>query len=168
MHMDSTALVVAETVGGALVPVALVNQARAFAAEAKAPETRRAYRGAFTAWVRWAEAHGVNPLPAVPEAVALYLTSLAEAGRKVPSLELALAALAAAHQAAGQPSPRAAAVVRDVMQGIRCTLGVAPRHKAPVRVPELQAMLAAAPETLLGLRDQALLLGSGQDSARAP
>jgi len=50
------------------------------------------------------------------------------------------------------------AVVRDVMQGIRRTLGVAPHPKAAVRVGELQAMLAATPETLLGLRDRALLL----------
>jgi hypothetical protein len=56
--MSSTALamVVTETAGGALVPVALVDQARAFAAEAKAPATRRAYRGAWQAWVTWAEA----------------------------------------------------------------------------------------------------------------
>jgi integrase len=154
----NTVIAVAEMAGGALVPVALVDQARAFAAEAKAPATRRAYGGAWRAWVRWAAAHLVAPLPAAPEAVACYLTALAEAGRRVPSLELALAALAAAHQAAGHPSPRTAPVVREVMKGIRRALGVAPHPKAPVRVAELRAMLAALPEGLLGLRDRALLL----------
>ena len=132
--MSSAAAVsVVKTVGGALVPVGLVDQARAFAAEAKAPATRRAYRGAWEAWVRWGRAHGCVTLPAAPEAVACYLTALAESGRRVPSLELALAALAAAHQAAGQPSPRTAPIVREVMKGIRRALGVAPRPKAPVR-----------------------------------
>src|SRR5262245_44014162 len=154
----AVAVVRTETAGGALVPVALVDQARTFAAEAKAPATRRAYRGAWRAWVTWAEAHRVAVLPAAPETVACYLTALAEAGRRVPSLELALAALAAAHQAAGHASPRTAPVVREVMKGIRRTLGVAPHPKAPVRVPELRAMLTAAPAGLLGLRDRALLL----------
>ncbi len=158
MGSASTAIVVTETAAGALVPVALVDQARAFAAEAKAPATRRAYRGAWLAWVAWAEAHSVAPLPAAPAAVACYLTALAEAGRRVPSLELALAALAAAHQAAGVDSPRTSATVREVMKGIRRALGVAPHPKAPVRVSELRAMLAALPEGLLGLRDRALLL----------
>jgi integrase len=147
-----------QPIGGGLVPVALVDQARAYAAEAKAPATRRAYRGAWQAWGRWAAAHGLAALPAAPEAVACYVSALAAAGRRVPSLELALAALAAAHQAAGHPSPRSAPVVREVMQGIRRAIGVAPQPKAPVRVPELRAMLATTPAGLLGLRDQALLL----------
>jgi integrase len=150
-------VVVAETAGG-LVPAALVNSARAFAAEAKASNTKRAYRSAWQAWVTWAEAHGVAALPAAPEAVACYLTHLAEAGRRVPSLELALAALAAAHQAAGVASPRSAPVVREVMKGIRRVVGTASHPKAAVRVAELRAMLAALPEGLLGLRDKALLL----------
>jgi integrase len=140
------------------MPVALVESARAFAAEAKAPATRRAYHSAWRAWVTWATVHRVSALPAAPEAVACYLTALAEAGRRVPSLDLALAALAAAHQAVGAASPRTAPVVREVMKGIRRTIGVAPRPKAPVSVPDLRAMLAASPETLLGLRDRALLL----------
>jgi len=158
MASSSAALVVTETAAGALVPVALVDHARAFAAEAKAPATRRAYAGAWRAFVAWAEAHQVAAMPAAPEAVACYLTALAEAGRRVPSLELALAALAAAHQAAGYESPRTAPVVREVMKGIRRALGVAPHPKAPVRVSELRAMLAAAPAGRLGLRDRALLL----------
>jgi integrase len=155
---SNTAVAVVETAAGGLVPAGLVESARAFAAEAKAANTRRAYRGAWQAWVTWAEAQHVTPLPAAPEAVACYLTALAEAGRRVPSLELALAALAAAHQAAGVASPRSAPVVREVLKGIRRTLGVAPHPKAAVRVPELRAMLAALPEGLLGLRDRALLL----------
>jgi integrase len=147
-----------ETTAGALVPVALVASARAFAAEAKAPATRRAYRTAWQAWVIWAEAHHVPAMPAAPEAVACYLTALAEAGRLVPSLDVALAALAAAHQAAGHESPRSAPVVREVMKGIRRALGVAPHPKAPVRVVDLRAMLATLPPGLLGLRDRALLL----------
>jgi integrase len=158
MVSSSAAVVVTETAAGALVPGALVAAARAFAAEAKAPATRRAYRGAWRAFVAWAAAQHVAALPAAPATVACYLTALAEAGRRVPSLELALAALAAAHQAAGHASPRSAPVVREVMKGIRRTLGVAPHPKAPVRVPELRAMLAAAPAGLLGLRDRALLL----------
>ena len=156
--MSSTGALVSVETGGALVPAALVDQARAFATEATAPATRRAYRSAWRAFVAWGEARGLAVLPAAPEAVALYLTALVEAGRRVPSLDLALAAIAAAHRAASLDSPRTAPVVREVMKGIRRALGVAPHPKAPVLVPELKAMLAAIPAGRLGIRDRALLL----------
>ena len=143
---------------GAFVRAQLVESARDYAAHAKAPRTRRAYRQAFQRFAAWTEAQGVQPLPASSETVALYLTALAQAGRKVSTLELALAAVSQAHKAAGFDSPRPSAVVHEVMRGIRRTLGVAPRQAAPVLVSDLRAMLHALPDGLLGLRDRALLL----------
>ena len=156
--MTSTALQPHTTPGGALVPVALLDAARTFAAEAKAPATRRAYTGAWRAFAAWTAAHGCAALPASPETVALYLTHLAEAGRRVSSIDQALAAITGAHRVAGFPSPRTSPVVQEVARGIRRTVGVAPHQKAPVRVSELRAMLAAGVEGRIGRRDRALLL----------
>jgi integrase len=44
------------------------------------------------------------------------------------------------------------------MQGIRRKLGVAPSQKTPVLVGDLQRMVRALPDSLLGARDRALLL----------
>jgi integrase len=110
------------------------------------------------ALVHWCEAHALEPLPAAPEAVALYLSALAQAGRKRATLELALAALNRAHQLAGHAAPGASELVRDTMQGIRRAHGSAQRQKAPLLAAQLRTVLAALPSTLLGARDRALLL----------
>ncbi|MFS8072098.1 MAG: hypothetical protein ACMG6S_37490, partial [Byssovorax sp.] len=80
------------------------------------------------------------------------------APRKAAGIDLALAAITAAHKAAGLDSPRDAAGVRAVRRGIRRELGTAPREAAPLLTPELRRAVAALPATLHGARDRALLL----------
>src|SRR5690606_36658359 len=55
-------------------------------------------------------------------------------------------------------SPRGAAPVRAVMQGIRRTHGTAQDANAPILVGELRRMVATLPEGIRGTRDHALLL----------
>ena len=76
-------------------------------------------------------------------------------------MQLRLAALKLAHETAGHtPSPTEDVSVRQVMRGIRRTLGVAPRKQAsPLVVQQLRVLLAANPdETLQKVQDYALLL----------
>ena len=89
---------------------------------------------------------------------ALYATARAEAGIKPGSIDLDLAAIAAAHSAAGHPSPRASAEVQAVRAGIRRTHGTAQRQAAPLLPDDLRSIVAALPDTLAGARDRALLL----------
>jgi hypothetical protein len=72
-------------------------------------------------------------LPALPETVALYLTTLAES-HKVSTLTRRISAISQAHQAAGFDPPTQAPVVRQLMKGIRRTLGTAQTGKSPVKV----------------------------------
>jgi site-specific recombinase XerD len=143
---------------GALVPAQLVEAARDFAAESKAVATRRAYRRQWAAFVGWCDSRRLPSLPATPEAVALYVTERAQSGAKVPTLEQALAAIAQAHKTLGHSSPRTSATVQTVMAGIRRTIRVATRQKAPVMAGMVKAMVATLPATPRGLRDRALLL----------
>jgi integrase len=76
----------------------------------------------------------------------------------VSTIEQAMAAITAAHRAAGHPNPRDAAPVRAALAGIRRKLGVAPDAKAPLSVEQLRAMVRALPDTLKGARDRAVLL----------
>jgi integrase len=153
-----TALATLASPPEALIPIALAAQARAFALEGSSPATRRAYRTAWRTFSAWCANHGLTALPAAPATVAGYITHLAESGRRVATIEIALAAITTAHRLADEESPRASAVVRTVARGIRRTLGVAAKQKAPVLVSELRAMLATLPPGLLGRRDRALLL----------
>ncbi len=136
----------------------LTSSASSYAAHAKASATRRAYRSDLRAFVAWCAPRGLSSLPATPETVALYLSDRADQGAKVASLERSLVAISQAHAAKGLPSPRGSAVVREVVKGIRRTLGVAQEQKNALLVPDLRAMLKALPPGLLGARDRALLL----------
>jgi integrase len=76
----------------------------------------------------------------------------------VATIEQDLAAITAAHRLANLPSPREAAVVRAVRQGIRRELGVAPAQKSRLLVEKLKAVVRELPDSLAGVRDRALLL----------
>lgn len=136
---------------------ALVDQAEAYLRQARAENTRRAYASDWKDFERWCTGRQAPACPAAPSTVALYLTALA-ATHKVSTLTRRLSAISQAHRTAGLPSPTEEAGVRGLMAGIRRSRGTASTAKRPLLVPELQALLAALPENLLGLRDRALLL----------
>lgn len=136
---------------------ALVDQAEAFLRQARAENTRRAYASDWKDFERWCAGRQMAACPAAPSTVALYLTALA-ATHKVSTLTRRLSAISQAHRVAGFSSPTEEAAVRGVMAGIRRTRGTAPTAKRPLLVPELQALLRALPDNLLGCRDRALLL----------
>lgn len=161
MNKRSVALAaIEEGRGSALaIPSAQVAEAaRSYARASKAQATLRAYRSAWRGFVAWCEAHGFEYLPATPTTVALYATARAEAGIKPASIDLDLAAIAAAHIAAGHPSPRSSAEVQAVRSGIRRTHGTAQRQAAPLLPDDLRRIVAALPSSLAGTRDRALLL----------
>ena len=140
-----------------------LEPARRFATAASSAATRRAYAREWGAFSAWCSAKHRVALPTLPATLAAYLAALAEGtttgrARKVAGIDLALAAIAAAHRAAGFDSPRDAAEVRAVRRGIRRELGTAQREAAPLLVPELRRALAALPATLHGAPDRALLL----------
>lgn len=138
----------------------LVDVARGYAQASKADNTRRAYGHDWRDFVRWCEGHRLQALPAAPATLCLYLSALAESGRKASTIERRLAAISQAHQAAGHvPSPTLDWPVRTVMSGIRRRLGTAPDQKAALETDQLRRLLTAtSEETLGGRRDRALLL----------
>jgi integrase len=148
------------TVSPAALAIApdLLDQARAFATAATSENTRRAYRRQWAAFSSWCAARGFASLPAQPAAVAVYASELATLGRKVATIDQAMAAISAAHGAAGFPSPREDTSLRLTLRGIRREKGCAQREAAPVLAKHLRAMLAALPSSPAGRRDSALLL----------
>ncbi len=137
----------------------LEEQAREFAAAAKADNTVRAYAADWNDFRQWCQGHGLPSLPAEPSTVALYLTDRA-ASLKTSSLARRLTTISRAHQAAGHPSPAAMqhAIVSEVWKGIKRTKGTAQEGKKPFLTADLRAVMEQLPADLLGLRDRALLL----------
>ena len=147
--------------GGALPGVALPEQVkeaigRAIAAS-RSPNTRRSYQVAWRAWESWARGRGYQALPARAETIAAYLTERAAAGAGASTLGTALAALAAAHGAAGEPDPTSSEGVRRTVAGLRREVaGGAQRQARPLTEMALAAIAASTPPTARGRMELAL------------
>jgi integrase len=136
----------------------IADQAQDFARHAKAPNTLKAYRNDWDDFLGWCGLHRLEPLPAAPQTIALYLTDLSRTHR-VSTLYRRLSGISQAHQAAGLTSPTRDPPVRLVFQGIRRALGSAPDQKNAAITAEVRAMLGTLDlSTSSGVRDRALLL----------
>lgn len=135
----------------------LAEAAREYVEQARAANTLRAYRSDWRRFEGWCLARGTSAIPAAPTTVAFYLTDHATS-HQTSSLERWLTSIGQAHQAAGHVDPTKAAPVKSVWRGICRTHGTAQRGKTPILVSQLRRMAEAIPDTLLGLRDRALLL----------
>lgn len=83
------------------------------------PATRRAYAGAWRRFRSWAEAEGLETLPADPLTVAAYLTHRAASGLSVASVAMDRKAISHYHRRAGLPTPTATEGVRRTFTGLR-------------------------------------------------
>ncbi|CAH2606109.1 Site-specific integrase (plasmid) [Rhodovastum atsumiense] len=120
--------------------------ARDYAHASRAASTRRLYATDWARFQDWCAARGVPPLPAAPELVALFIAAEADTGIAPPTITRRLAAIAWAHQLAGQVAPQRAPggeVIREVMSGIRRSRGAPPARKAAADDGVLRDMLRA-------------------------
>ena len=152
-----TAHALSQVTNGADIAPSSLDQAREFARHSKAENTLRGYRSDWRQFCQWCEGQGLAPLPASPEAVAAYIAECA--GRlKVGSVQRRLNAIAETHTALGLDSPTSTGMVRNTVKGIRRTLGTSQSRKAAALTDEIRAMLDAADDGTIGVRDRALIL----------
>lgn len=135
----------------------LEDEARSFAEGSKAAATRKAYASGWSDFVAFCRRLKRRPLPATAETVSLYLAHGARR-LKTSTLEQRLVAIAHYHLGSGFENPMTDPAVRVVWDGIRRELGTAKRRKNPALTKLVRRLVAALPETTLGLRDKALLL----------
>src|SRR5712691_10576654 len=143
--------------GADIVPSPSLEQVRQYIRASKAESTLRGYQSDWRAFCAWCEGHGLCPLPASPETVAVYIAECA--GRlRVGSIQRRLNAIAEAHKAVGLESPTSAGMVRNTLKGIKRTMGTAPAQKAPTLTDDIRAMVDATDAGLIGARDRAIIL----------
>ena len=109
--------------------LAAADAVRDYVTDSRSPNTRRAYRAAWADFTSWCERQGADSLPASPETVAVYAAQRA-GSLKVSTLQLRMAAISQAHQAAGHEPPTRTQLVRLTMAGIRRRHGTAQRQVA--------------------------------------
>jgi site-specific recombinase XerD len=132
-------------------------KAASYIDKSKAENTRRAYRSDWQDFAAWCKKYRRAALPASPDTVAYYLADRS-LDLKTSTIQRRLAAIAEGHRAAGHEPPTRAAQVKLVWAGIRREKDVAQAHKKPTLTKLIRAMVERLPESLLGVRDRALIL----------
>lgn len=172
--MKSTALAVRRASLRPSRSVDLTDDAKDHARRGLGSEnTKRAYRTDWNAFTLWCEDQGeqalVRPRRSGEDAraeaarvaaalVANYVTHLEKRGRKLATIERALAGISKAYELAKLPPPRKSVEVQTVMKGIRRKLTRKQERKAPVKIQDLRRMMASLPSSRRGLRDRAIIL----------
>ena len=128
------------------------------AEEMRSENTRIAYRKGWLNFSTWCASAGRASLPCTPDTLSLYIVGQARSGRLPSTIAQRIAAVVAAHFAAGYASP-STADVREVLLAIQRRMGRAPKHaKAALSVEDLRLMLPVCGEGSRGARDRAVLL----------
>lgn len=150
----------------------LFAEARAHVRNARAPNTRRAYRAAWDAWCAWCVVRGVPATPADPGELILHLTQLSR--RCAPNtVRLALSAIVVvdrrARATAALPRPvslRDHPLVSDWYDGWSRTHPRAPKRKAPYVTPaQIELMIQQAQERPANTSAQAHIVQYARDRA---
>ncbi len=102
-----------------------------YLAARRAPATEAAYEACLGAFRAWAGENRVTPLPAAPEALALFLAGLADRGYAVPTLRRYVSAIGAAHLKEGFDDPTKAPLIAALIDGIARERG---QHCRPLRI----------------------------------
>ena len=135
-----------------------LEKTKHFIANGKARNTSKAYRSDLQDFVDWCRVNGLNHLPAEPSTVALYITDLAERGRRTSTIRRRLSAIKMLMESSGFENPAGDQLVKATMAGIYREKGSAPNHKKPLLMDEIKKMMEELSSTLIGQRDRALLL----------
>lgn len=124
-----------------------------------AANTQRAYAGDWRRFTAWCHEHGRPALPADVPTAAAFVTALAEAGKKVATIQRHCASLSKAHQLAGLPTPTDDRQFKVLLEGISREKGVRQKQAPAFTLAYFKRVVhgldADRPD---GVRDRALLL----------
>jgi len=129
-----------------------------FASNSRSAATKRAYRSDWKMFCEFCDELGLQPLPASPETVVLWVSNMASSSRKYATILRSLSSISQAHELAELDTPTSGRSVRELLKGIRRTNGVAQRRARALTWPMLEKVVARIPANFIGRRDAALLL----------
>ena len=110
---------------------------------AQSENTRRNYAGQYRKFRAWCEREEQSALPAQPEVVAAYAAELADDGKSMSTIRLAVAAIVDAHRSVGLESPQTTGVT-ETLRGLSRQVGVSQKQARPLDADALAAIRATA------------------------
>lgn len=123
---------------------------------AYATGTLRGYRADMEIFEAWCTNHGLEALPAQPETVVAFLNDQA-ATHAVSTIHRRLQALRRIHLLFGKDDPTRSEQVKLAFRSIRRAKTERPRQAKGLTEEHLARFLAAQPESLIGMRNRAML-----------
>lgn len=137
----------------------IADRAELFARSSKSEATKKAYRSDFAHFTSWCVEHDLSPLPARPETIASYITSLADTDYATSTIGRRMVAISQAHKLTDHESPTTHQTVREVWKGIRRKRGSGQKSKRPLMTVEVRRIVRQLDDgRLIDVRDAALLL----------
>ena len=112
-----------------------------------ANNTRKTYDTGWNSWAQWALSNGLSVLPADPEDLQAWVTSLAGQEKKPTTINTYLASVAKRHSSLPEPNPAQDPQVRQFMAGLNRTCaakGCTPRQAAPLRWRHIERIIETA------------------------
>jgi len=125
---------------------------------AYAPATIRAYKANFERFINFCESHQALSLPADSYIVTTYIKELADGKLTSASIRIAVASISAIYRLNQLNDPTTHPDVRIEMRRMRRKLGRESKQAQGINMGTLRSMLAHIDNSLISLRDRALLL----------
>lgn len=136
----------------------LQQQAEKHLENSKAANTKRAYSSDWRQFVNWCEQNKLDSLPADPQTVVYFITSLGQRN-KASTIKRKMVAISQRHETAGYQSPTKTPLVQGVWDGLQRHIGIREQGKEPLWLDELRQLLEGITgERLIDYRDRALLV----------
>ena len=128
-------------------PAILTDEQRRRVADAlesaQSENTRKNYASQFGKFRSWCEQEDYVPLPVQPDVLAAYAVELADDGKSMSTIRLAVAAVVDAHRRLGLESPQTAGVT-ETLRGLSRQVGVSQKQARPLDADALAAIRATA------------------------
>ena len=128
-------------------PATLTDEQRRRVADAlenaQSENTRKNYASQLRQFQSWCHQENYSPLPAQPEVLAAYVAELADDGKSMATVRLAVAAIVDAHRRVDLESPQTAGVT-ETLRGLSRRIGVSQKQARPLDADALAAIKATA------------------------
>ena len=125
---------------------------------AYAPSTIRAYRANFERFINFSEKLKTSALPADSDTVTQYIKQLSGGQLKSASIRIAIASISAIHRLNQLIDPTTHPEVKIELRRMHRNLGRGSKQAQGINLETLKQMIANTDNSLIGLRDRAILL----------
>ena len=137
------------------VPAELVARYAELSQRPQSDATAKAYAGDWKRFEAWCSGHGLASLPADEATIGTYIGSLT--GKRYSTIARAYASIRAVHARGGHALGTLETVV-NVLKSLARHIGTAPHGRAPLMAATLKKVTRAADDSMLAVRDNAMLL----------